>query len=110
MAAEHMIQFTMKIEDSLIGLIESFSSELGMNKSELVRACIRFALNSSVFQKKIHLVLSEGDRLVLETLGDASMTVRSLVRRVARRGDVICDDPTSKMLTIVRLVHPTEVT
>ncbi len=84
-------------------MIASISYETGLNKSELVRSCFRFALGSAEFRRRIKSVLDEADRLVLESLGDASITIRTLVRRLNRRTDVIMEHPSAAWLSVVRL-------
>jgi len=104
--AEHMVMVNTRIEDSLNSLLVSLSHDLGMNRSELVKACLRFALSSTAFREKMGLVLAEGDRLTLESLGDASVTIRTLVRRLSRRADIIMEHPSAAWLSIVRLNSP----
>ena len=106
MATQHLVMVNTRIEDSLNSLLVSLSHDLGMNRSELVKACLRFALSSTAFREKMGLVLAEGDRLTLESLGDVSVTIRTLVRRLSRRADVIMEHPSAAWLSIVRLKCP----
>ena len=105
---EHMVLHSIKIERSLNVLLESVCHEAGQNRSEVVRSCIRFALKSEEFLKKNKLALNEGDRLLLENLGDTSVTVRTLVRRLCRCADVIMEHPSAAWLSVVRLKCPEE--
>jgi Arc/MetJ-type ribon-helix-helix transcriptional regulator len=106
MTTEHMVILNAKVENSLTEMIESIAYETGLNKSELVRSCLRFALGSEEFRMRIKSALDEADRLVLESLGDASITIRTLVRRLNRRTDVIMEHPSAAWLSVVRLKCP----
>jgi hypothetical protein len=94
-----------RIEGSLNDLLVSLSHDLGINRTELVKACLRFALSSTAFRKRMDLVLTEGDLLTLQCLGDVSITIRTLVRRLSRRADVIMEHPSAAWLSVVRLNH-----
>jgi len=101
-----LVQLPVKIDSELLALLTRTARKLGINRSELARKAFHFALKSDKFLSDLEITLTEGDRLVLEALGDGSITIKTLTRRLSRRPDLVLYPHKGDSRTVLRLVKP----
>jgi hypothetical protein len=101
---DRIVHLSISIEADLVALLKSAAIDNQLNVSELVRESVRFALNSRSFLKRMKVILDSADPMIMRCIGHTSISVRTLMRRLVRRADVVADNHSSA-LTMIRLNH-----